>query len=896
MTKDIHSLSVNETFKLLKANERGLSREESRHRLEKYGPNRLAEHKQIGPLRIFFSQFQNSLIYVLLVTGLLSLLIGANKEAAVIGGAVIINVLFGFFQEYKANQALEKLRKMSIHKAIVVRQGQEMQIRSREIVPGDILILRAGNRVSCDARIIESNSLQINESTLTGESMPVKKLPEKVLVGAALADRTNMAYSGTVVQSGNGRAIAVATGKDTELGKIAALVRDAQEERTPLQKRLERFSRILGFIFLSVCLGIVAVGLAQGRPMLEMLETGVAVGVASIPEGLTVAITFILALGMQKMLKKKALTRKMVAAETLGSTTVICSDKTGTLTMGNMSVDHIVIGEKEFEVSNPGLRQEHNEAKTVSLALQAAMMCNDASIENPDEALSEWKFIGSATEVALLRAAYGAGLRREEALRSEPRIAELPFDSEKKYMLSLHRHENGSYVLYEKGAPEVLIAKATHYHHQGADQILDEGRKRRLIDNYEKMTAKGLRVVGIAIRRFGHRENDIRPENIDWKKIDMNLSFIGFIAIKDPLRPEAKETIEAAIRAGIRPVIITGDHKLTAKAIAHEVGVVTSSESILTGEELEKISDTELFQRVEGINVYARVSPHHKLRIVRALQARGEVVAMTGDGINDSPALKAADIGISLGTGTDIAKETADIVLLDDNFRTILSAIKQGRIMFRNIQKVITYLISDSFSEMILIFGSILLDLPLAITAAQILWINIVNDSWPIFSLAFEEGDKKIMEKKPINRKEALLNREMLWIIFGVGIIRDLIVFGVFYLLYLNWQGEPQLIPLMQTIIFATLGVKSLMSIFSLRHFHLPIWSYSPFSNRMLILAIAISFSFLYAAINWSPLQHLLSTVALTPLQWAIPFTVGFIGVAMTEFVKLRFLSSRAKA
>lgn len=888
---DFHSHSLAAVLDALKTGLEGLSEDESLKRRAKHGENRLSSQKPPGALSIFLSQFKNSLIYVLLFTGLLSLLIGSLKEAGVIFAAVFINVIFGFFQENKANQALNKLRSMSEHKAVVLRKGLEHRLRSRDIVPGDIIVLKAGNRVPCDCRIIEANSLEINESSLTGESMPVKKLNAKLPVGTALADRINMAYSGTVVLSGNGRAVSVAIGSETELGRIATMVREAHEDKTPLQVRLEKFSRLLGALFLSVCTVIVVVGLSQDRPLLEMIETGVAVGVASIPEGLTVAITFILALGMQKMLAKKALTRKLVAAETLGSTTVICSDKTGTLTKGKMSVDHIVIGEKEFEIKNPGSRQNQAEARIVSLALQTAMMCNDAAIENPDEALSEWKFIGTPTEVALYRAAIESGLRKEDILKFEPKIAEQPFDSERKYMLSLHRHKNGTYVLYEKGAPEVLLAKSSHYYHQGSIQVLASDHKQKLVKNYEKMTATGLRVIGVAIKHFGHRENDIESDKINWSKIDVNLCFVGFIAIKDPLRPEAKETIEAAILAGIRPIIITGDHRLTARAIAKEVGLKSNNENILIGEELEKISDEDLEKQVMTVDIYARVSPHHKLRIIRALQANGEVVAMTGDGINDSPALKAADIGIALGTGTDIAKETADIVLLDDNFRTILSAIKQGRIMFRNIQKVITYLISDSFSEMILIFGSIMVHAPLAVLPAQILWINIVNDSWPNFSLAFEKGDKNIMLQKPIDRKEPLLNREMSSIIFGVGLIRDLIVFGVFFVLYLSWRGNEELIPLLQTIIFATLGVKSLMSIFSLRHFHIPIWRYSPFSNPMLIGAVFISFALLIAAIEWAPLRELLGTVPLSAKEWAIPFLIGFIGVAMIELVKLRFMN-----
>jgi len=891
---NFHSETIKNVLESLKTSLDGLSLTEIDKRQKKYGENKLSEKKRIGKFSIFVSQFQNSLIYILLITGALSFFIGAEKEAVVIAGAVVINAVLGFFQENKANQALQKLKKLSEHTAIVVREGREREISSKEIVVGDIIVLKAGNRVPSDLRIIEASELQINESSLTGESIPEKKGTDKISTGASLADRTNMSYAGSIIVHGHGKAVATAIGHDTEIGKIAKLVSDTREEKTPLQLRLEKLSKMFGLLFAVICIFIISIGLFQNRDFFEILETAVAVGVASIPEGLTIAITFILALGMQNILKKKALIRKLVATETLGSVSVICMDKTGTLTKGEMSVDHIVIGEKEFELASQGSRQNETEAKMVSLALQTAMMCNDASIENPDQALSDWKFIGTPTEVALLSAAMQSGLRQEELLKNEIQVAELPFDSDKKYMLSLHSFGDSSYVLYEKGAPEILLDKASHYYHQGELKALEHKEKQKLIKNYEKMTARGLRVIGVAIKRFKYQEGELDNNNLNWADIDKDINFIGFIAIKDPLRHEAKSTIESAISAGIRPIIITGDHRLTAKAIASEVGLKVKDENIIIGKELENISDQDLKKLVSKIDIYARVSPHHKLRIVKALQSMSEVVAMTGDGINDAPALKAADIGISLGTGTDVAKETSDMVLLDSNFKTIIAAVKQGRIIFRNVQKVITYLISDSFSEMILVVGSLLLGTPLAVLPAQILWINIVNDGVPHFSLGFESADKYIMRKKPIAKNEPLINKEMKWIIFGVGIFRDLLLFGVFYCLYLNWKHNPELIPLLQTIIFATLGVKSLMSIFSLRHFHLPIWKYNPFSNKILVMAVAISFSLLYLSVEWPPLQSLLSTVGLKPSEWAIAFLVGFIGVGLTELVKLKFISPKA--
>jgi P-type Ca2+ transporter type 2C len=891
---DYHNLKTTSVLKHLKSSEAGLSENEAGKRLSKQGYNEMPKEKTLGVLAVFFSQFNNALVYILLITGFLSALIGiffdtkAFVDAGVIFAAVILNVIIGFFQENKANQAIAKLKSLVEHKAIAVRGGQEIFIDSRELVPGDIILLKSGNRVPADARLIELSDLQVNESALTGESIPSKKSTAIVSKGAPLADRENMVYAGTMAVYGTGKAIVTATGVETEIGKIAGLVESSKEEKTPLQIRLNSFSKILGIMFSFICILIFIVGLSQGRGWLEMLETAVAVGVASIPEGLTVSVTFILALGMQQILKKKALTRKLIAAETLGSTTVICTDKTGTLTEGKMSVAHIIIGEREYEFNDPGGRQDEKEAKIVSLALQAGMMCNNAVIENPEEELAAWRFIGSPTETALLSAAIQSGLNKEKLAEAEPLLAELPFDNEKKFMAAL-REKDGGYIMYEKGAPEKLLSKSVKFYHQGSIKPLSGKAKENLVKNYENLTSRGLRVIGVAIRQFKKRAINI--EKLDWEELDNELVFIGIIAIKDPLRPEAAETIKLCRQAGIRPIIITGDHKLTAIAIGRELGMNVKAEHVIEGEELDKISDEKLFRLVKKIDIYSRVSPHHKLRIVKALQSRGEVVAMTGDGINDSPALKAADIGISLGTGTDIAKETSDIVLLDDNFSTIVAAVKQGRVIFKNIRKVITYLISDSFSEVILILGSILFNTPLALLPAQILWINIVNDGLPHFSLAFENDDSGAMNEKPISKKEPILNKEMKIIIFGVGIVRDVMIFGFFYLLLKQSMDVREL----QTIMFAALGVKSLVSIFSLRSLTVPVWKMNIFSNRYLIMAVAASSLFLLLGIYWRPLQIVLSTVPLNQEAWVFIFLLAFFNMTLIEIVKLFFKVKRSE-
>jgi Ca2+-transporting ATPase len=798
---DNHSIKIHKVFENLKTNEGGLSQEEALKRLKKNGPNEMPKEKALSPFKIFISQFKSPLSYILLGAGVLSFILKEYIDSGVIFSAVLINVVIGFFQENKANQAISKLRSLVEQKCFVLRDGREIILDSSLLVEGDIIFIKAGNRIPVDARLFKAISLSVEEAALTGESIPADKKIGEIPKGASIADRTNMVFAGTVAVHGIGRAIVIATASQTEIGKIAEMVKQTPEEKTPLQIRLDNFSKILGIVFALISFLVVVIGIFQGRSFFVMLETGVALGVASIPEGLTISITFILALGMQRILKKKALTRKLLAAETLGSTTVICTDKTGTLTEGKMHVAHIVIGRQEFEMKSLGSRQDEKEAQAVSLALQIAMMCNNASIENPEDELASWRVIGSPTETALLSAAYQSGLRKEELLKHEVQIAELPFDSESKFMISLHQKKNGEYILYEKGAPEILLEKSNKYIHQGKEHILNENDLKILNETYEKLTNKGLRVVALARKVF--RSSALDEEEINWKEIDKDLIFIGFIAIKDPLRPEAAETIALCKKAGIRPILITGDHQLTAKAIGEEVGLKIEKDNLITGSELEKIDNQELEHLVKKVSIYARVSPHHKLRIVKALQKRGEVVAMTGDGINDSPALKAADIGISLGTATDIAKETSDIILLDNNFKTIVEAVKQGRQIFKNIRKVVVFLISDSFSEIILILGSIILKMPLAILPAQILWVNIVNDGFVHFPLAFEKEDNSIMSEKPLKRNEPILNKEMKIIIFAVGLIRDLIIFAIFLNLYKSGLD----ISYIRTLIFVYLGI-----------------------------------------------------------------------------------------
>jgi Ca2+-transporting ATPase len=882
--KDFHSLSWKDVLKEKKSSKSGLSSDEAKKRLDEFGFNQLQKEKPLGSFKILISQLKSPLVYVLVVAGIISFFLGEEVDTYVIFGAVFINTIIGFIQENKANKALSKLRKMVEHKAVVLRDGHEKEIVSKNIVPGDIVVLKPGNRVPADIRLIESKDVKINEASLTGESVPASKITEKIKVGASLADRNNMAYAGAVLVSGSGRGVVIATAQNTEIGKISSLVHATKEEKTPLQKRLSSLSKTLGIIVAVISAFIVVLGVSQGRDFFEMFIVAIAVAVSVIPEGLIVAVTVILVLGMQQILKRKALVRKLIAAETLGSTTVICTDKTGTLTEGNMQVSHIIIGDEKLNFE----KNKHNEkniAEDMYYALRISVLCNNAVVENPDNDLEDLKLLGLPTEKALLLAGIHAGLDKDSLKKKYKRIQELPFSSDTKFMATLHKNAIG-YRLFEKGAPEKVLEKSTYFHYQGEVKKITSANKKKLIEKYEAYTSKGLRLIAVAYKKISSAEID--DENkIDLKAHDKDLVFLGFLALKDPLRPDVAKTIEVCRTAGIRPIVITGDHALTAKAIAQEIGFKITKNSIISGEDLDNINDEDLKKVIRETDIFARVSPHHKLRIVKALQAQNEVVAMTGDGINDSPALKAADIGVCLGSGTDIAKETSDIVLLDNNFKVIVRAVRQGRVIFNNIRKVITYLLSDSFSEVILIVGSIILGLPLAILPAQILWINIVNDGFPSFSLAFEKGEDALMKQKPLPKKEPLLNKEMKTIIFIAGIIRDLFYFAIFlYFLKLDLD-----INYIRTVIFAMLGVNSLLYVFSLRSLMRPVWKMNPFSNTYLNFATLASLALLLIAIYFAPLQNALQTVALSLNDWLLVLGVSIVNIILIEISKFYFIS-----
>ncbi|MCK4968343.1 MAG: HAD-IC family P-type ATPase [Candidatus Aenigmarchaeota archaeon] len=863
-----HNLNLPKIFSLLKSNKRGLSEEESKQRLKKYGQNKLPSKKRLTSLIILLKQLNSPLIYILLIAGIISLLLKEHLDASVILLSVLVNTMIGFVQENKAERSLEALKKLLHRQSKVIRDGQEKLLNIEEIVPGDIVLLSAGNFIPADGRLLTANNLQIVEASLTGESVPSNKNVDCLAAGTMLADRENMVYMGTIVASGKGSMVVCQTGLKTELGRIATLIKETKEDKTPLQKKIIKLSGLFGIIVAVVCTIILLVGLLKQHSFIEMLLTSVAIAVAAIPEGLAVVITVILAIGMQRILKKKGLVRKLVAAETLGSTTVICCDKTGTLTEGKMRVNNILSTDR-------------------NLSLKIALLCNNAVLANPKQTLKDQQIIGEPTERALLLSAIQSDLSQEKLNEQYPRLDEIPFSSENKFMATLHLDKNsGKKIIYLKGAPEKLLEWSMKTRINGMDQEINRQQRKVIQTQCNELTKQGLRVLAV-----GYKDANDDQVKLNEYEIKQGLTLIGLIALKDPLRSEIKETIKICRSAGLRIMIVTGDHLLTAQAIAQEIGISASEKHLMLGEKIDHLNDQEFSKAIQRVNVFARVEPRHKLRIIDALQSAGEVVAMTGDGVNDAPAVKSADIGLALGSGSDVTKETADVILLDNNFKTIVEIIKQGRFIFDNIKKVVLYLLTSSFSEMILILGSLLMGMPLPVTAAQILWINLVEDGFPDFALAFEPGEPEVMTEKPRGHTGKLLDKEMKVLIFVIGLITDVILLSLYYYLYRSGYDFPHL----RTLIFVALGFDSLLYVFSCRSLRHSIFHKHFFSNIYLLGAVAVGWIMLLLAVYLPVLQVLLRTVPLGLTDWSIVLTLGLIKIILIEMVKHFFIVKKAK-
>ncbi|MCR4314212.1 MAG: HAD-IC family P-type ATPase [Candidatus Uhrbacteria bacterium] len=867
-----HTSMIDEVLNLVQTTQQGLSTEEATRRLARDGKNALPTHVSDPWWKVLVRQFMSPMILVLLVAGAISLVLGDLVDASVIAAAIFVNTLIGFVQEYKANKALEELRSLVQPKSIVFRDGKETSVFAHAIVPGDLLVLHTGDRVTADARLLEAVDLMINEATLTGESFPVRKTLSMLAAETSLAERCNMVYAGTSVVGGRGRAIVVATGIETELGRIAKLVEETQETQTPLQEQLGRLARWLATLVVGLVGVLFVVGIFSGRTFVEMFEMSVALSVAAIPEGLIVSVTIVLAIGMQRILHRKSLVRRLVAAETLGSVSIICSDKTGTITQGEMRVTHLITPKQTWTHPFP-LGEEPGSGMRKLFEVMA--LCNDAVIveHDPDP------LRGSPTERALMAAVLEQKLDPKTLSFKFPRVWEIPFDSAFKYMVTAHMAGKNTDV-FMKGAPDVILPFCSNIQIDGKTGKLTNAHQEELAQQVLTLTRKGMRLIAVAARTLDPTQPPLSRATLG------GFTFFGFVGLRDPLRPQAREQIAQALGAGIRTVIVTGDHPETARAIGIEAGLVVGSDSVVVGSQLDGWSDEELQSRVEDISIYARVEPRHKIRIVNAWQARGEVVAMTGDGVNDAPALKAADIGVAVGSGTEVAKQASDLVILDNDLGTITAAIEEGRVIFDNIRKTTVYLLADSFTEMILIGGSILIGLPIPLLPAQILWINLVADSFPNVGLTMEPAEKDVMKLPPRPRTQAILNREMLLIIFFIGVVTDLLLFGLYLWLLRTIPDVGEI----RSIMFAAVGIDSLLYIFAVKSFRRTIFRINPFSNLWLIAGVGIGFGLMLLALIHPFFQGVFEITPLTLPDWGLLLMIGVVKLVAIELTKEFFL------
>ncbi len=857
-----HAQSVEDVLAAFDVGEEGLTQEQVESHAKQYGLNQTAKKRQRSAIGIFAGQFAGPFMIILIFACGVSIFLQEWLDVGVIIAAMTVNVILGFVEEYKADRSLAKLIEFLPQEARVRRNGVIESVPASEVVPGDIVLFKRGDKVIADARIISSESFEVNEAVLTGESSAVEKSNTDVEQSAATGDRVNMVFAGTNVTAGTAEAVVVATAMNTEIGKITGLVQESSDEKTPLQKQLHALALAVGGGVLALTVAIFLLGIARGQDPLEIFAIAVALAVSAVPEGLAVAMTVILAVGMQRILKKDALVRKLVASETLGSVSVICVDKTGTLTTGEMDVVALQVKGKSI-----ALDAATEEAVQLRQAAANALFIKLVKNEKGKEA-----FDGSPTEFAF--AQYLTAYTKIGEWTGEVAHA-LPFDSTYKFSARI-LNENGTHTLYALGAPDVLLERC---------DISDNDRK-AYFAQLESLTERGYRVLLAAKKDVAPSSSKFTAEQVH------DLKPVGFFGLQDPLRSEVIESIKQAKSAGLIPVMLTGDHKITAVNIAREAGLIEDGGESVTGAELEEMSDQELARRVPMIKVYARVSPSHKLRIVRAWQARGHAVAMTGDGVNDAPAIKVADIGIAVGSGTEVAKETADMVLLNNSFSTIVAAIREGRVIFENIRKVVVYLLADSLSALVLVAGALIFGLPLPLLPAQILWINFITDGLPAMALTFEPGEPGIMKEPPRKKSEPILNIEMKTLILAVGLATDVIVFAVFfYLLGQDWTIEK-----IRTFIFLKMGFSTLLYVFAIRSLRKSAFASNPFSNLWLVAAVITGAGLQVFPLLFPPLRNLFAFELLSPIEWAAVLGLSLINLILIEIGKAIFHGFRSRA
>lgn len=874
-----HTLHPKDVENTLSTNfERGLKDEDVQKRLQQFGYNELMSSQKQSAVLLLLSQFKDFLVIVLIVAVILSALLGEYIDAITILAIVMMNGILGFFQERKAEKSLEALKKLSTPQVRVLRNGDWKKISSKELVPGDIISFSSGDRIAADVRIIEATSLEVEESPLTGESVPVEKSIEPLLEESlGVGDLKNMAFMGTLVTRGNGIGVVVATGMKTEMGKISGLIQEAQIVETPLQRRLQQLGKILITVAIVLTILVVAIGILQGRELYTMLLIGVSLAVAAIPEGLPAIVTVVLSLGVQRMIKQNAIVRKLPAVETLGTATVICSDKTGTMTQNKMTVTHLWVGGTTTTVDGTGystkgkfyregLPIDLKDEESLTQMLMCGMLCNHANLKKRDE---EYILDGDPTEGALLVAAMKAGFERNQLLKEYKIVQEFPFDSTRKMMSIIIENSEGKQFVVTKGAPDVLINVCRSIIWNEEEEVFSQQFKNRVQSAIDDFGSQALRTIAVAYKEI---PSDLQITNE--KEAEKDLTFLGLEGMIDPPRPEVKHAVEECKAAGIKTVMITGDHLVTAKAIASQLGILQENSKVIDGKTLSKMTVQELEEIVEDVAVFARVSPEHKLKIVNALQQKGHVVAMTGDGVNDAPAIKAADIGIAMGiTGTEVAKESSSLVLLDDHFATIKSAIKEGRNIYENIRKFIRYLLASNVGEILVMLFAILLALPLPLVPIHILWVNLITDGFPAMALGVDQPEDDVMKRGPRNPKEGVFARGLGWKIVSRGLMIGIVTLIAFVFAYNQYPNE---LVYAQTVAFSTLVIAQLIHVFDCRS-ESSVFSRNPFENKYLVGAVVSSAILMLLVIYIPPLQPIFHTAPIQLLDWIVIIALSAI-------------------
>lgn len=871
-----HTLPEKEVFRLLSTGKQGLSDAEAKKRLERYGSNELKEEKKRTALDIFVSQFKNFLIIVLIIASIVSIVLGEFIDASVILIIVFLNAILGFVQEYKAGKAIEALKKMTSLHAFVLRNGKQEEILSKDVVPGDVIVLEEGRQIPADSRIIESHNLQVDESALTGESVPVSKEEKTIKLEVPIAEMKNILFMGTYCSRGSGLAVVTGTGSNTEMGRIAKQVQTSEKDMSPLQQRLEKLGKVLTAMILLFVTLIFIIGIyKQSADILELFFISVSLAISAIPEALPAVVTLTLAIGMQTMAKNNAIVKRLLAVETLGTTSVICSDKTGTLTRNEMTVSKIFVDNTVIEVSGAGYSPEGSfmsenkkmglrNIKDLRMILKIGRFCNNAELTQEG---MNWKILGDPTEGALVVAAEKAGI----PFSKNNFISENPFTSERKAMSVVYK-DKGKLYSYVKGSPEAIIENCNFILVNGRVKKMDKKTKNKIEDIAKEMAGEPLRVLGFAYKIL---KKNRRNYSVD--ETEKELVFVGIMGMIDPPRTEVIESIAVAHKAGIKTVMITGDHKITAIAIANRIGIMGSGDIAVTGIELDSMPDDELDRIIEKVSVFARVSPEHKVRILEAFKRNNHVAAMTGDGVNDAPAIKKADIGVSMGIkGTDVTKESSDMILQDDNYATIVKAVRSGREIYDNIRKFLKFMLSMNFTELFLVAIVALAGFPIPLLPLQILWINLATDALPALALAVDTPDRDIMLRQPRKKKESVFSGGLLYFIIAAAVV------GTFAEIFLYFNALPHGIDYARTMIFTLAVMYQMIFVFNCRSETRSVFGINPFSNLKLVGAVMLTVVLQFAVIYTPFMQALFHTVPLGVMDWTLIILLSLTGLAVS--------------